>query len=321
MASPLFLSTMLGLLAVALHVWWYARKTRGIAQFAETMVPPTGRLITVGGREFHVEDRGQGRPVVFIHGLGGNLHHFDIPLWPSMGQGYRLIAIDRRGSGYSQQDWGNDGAITTHARDIAAILDELGVGNALYVGHSLGGAVALAAALTTPEKVAGLALIAPLTVYSPQIAPEFRPLYIRSPRLRKFMARTYAIPAAVKATEQTLDFVFGPQKPPDDYAVGGAALTGVRPSHFYATSTDLVSLEQDMPSVEARVGEIRVPAAVLFGTSDRVLDYKRHGLSMEKRLPGCEVRLLDGVGHMVQYSAPEATANFIKSLAARALHA
>lgn len=321
MGSALFLSIILGVLAVALHIWWFARKTRGIAQFAETMVPPTGKFVTAGGRRFHVEDRGRGRPVVFIHGLGGNLHHFDIPLWPSMGQGYRLIAIDRRGSGYSAQDWGNDGAVTTHARDIAAILDELGVENALYVGHSLGGAVALAAALTTPEKVAGLALIAPLTVYNPEVAPQFRPLHVRSPRLRKFLVHTYAIPAAVKATEATLDFVFGPQRPPEDFAVGGAALTGVRPQHFYAASTDLVSIERDMPQIEARVGEIRVPTAVLFGTADRVLDYRRNGLSMERRLPGCEVRLLDGVGHMVQYAAPDATANFVKAMAARALPA
>lgn len=321
MGATLLLSTVLGLLAVALHIWWYAQKTRGIAQFAETMVPPTGRFVTVRGRKFHIEDRGQGRPIVFVHGLAGNLHHFDIPLWPSMGQGYRLIAIDRRGSGYSEQDWGDDGTITTHAADIAAILDELGVEKALYVGHSLGGAVSLAAALTTPEKVAGLALIAPLTMHVPDIAPQFRPLFIRSPRMRKFLAHTYAIPAAVKATEETLDFVFGPQQPPDDFAVGGAALTGVRPSHFYAASTDFVSVERAMPEVGERVGEITVPTGILIGTADRVLDYRRQALTMEKRLPGTDVRLLDGVGHMVQYAAPEETAAFVKAMAARAFPA
>src|SRR5690606_11014220 len=102
----------------------------------------------------------------------------------------------------------------------------------LLVGHSLGGAIALATALDHPDKISGLALIAPLTHFLDQLPPEFRALHIRSPLVRRFVSETMAIPASVRASEQTLAFVFGPQKPPADFAVAGGALAGLRPAHF-----------------------------------------------------------------------------------------
>ncbi len=309
------------LAAVLLVATYYFQATRRISRDAEHAVPPRGRFVAVEGCDIHYVERGEGRPILFIHGLGGTLHHMSRPLMDEFGDGYRLIALDRPGSGYSTRPSGFDGRLGEQARLIAGFIDALGLERPLLVGHSLGGAVALATALNYPEKVAGLALIAPLTQHEDKVAPEFRGLDIRSPLLRRIVSETLAVPTSVKMAAQTLDFVFGPQKPPHDYAVAGGAMAGLRPSHFYATSTDLVALRHDMPGIGARYAEIGVPAGILFGSADRVLDHKRHGTGMEGRIPGLDVEIMEGVGHMPQYADTSRVVAFIRRIADRAFAA
>lgn len=304
--------------AVLLVATYYFQATRRISRDAGHAVPPRGRFVTVEGCDIHYVERGEGRPILFIHGLGGTLHHMRRPLMEEFGEGYRLIALDRPGSGYSTRPSGFDGRLSEQARLIAGFIDALGLERPLLVGHSLGGAVAPATALQYPEKVAGLALIAPLTQAEDKVAPEFRGLDIRSSLLRRIVSETLAVPNSVKMAAQTLDFVFGPQKPPHDYAVAGGAMAGLRPSHFYATSTDLVALRHDMSGFSARYGEISVPAGILFGSADRVLDHKRHGTGMEGRIPGLDVEIMEGVGHMPQYADTSRVVAFIRRIADRA---
>ena len=124
-----------------------------------------------------------------------------------------------------------------------------------------------------------------------------------------------------RAAAQTLDFVFGPQKPPHDYAVAGGAMAAMRPSHFYATSTDLVALRHDMPALETRHGEIAVPCGILFGSADRVLNHRRHGLAVDGRIAGLDLEIAEGIGHMLQYAETERVVAFIRRIAARAFPA
>lgn len=313
------LGIVVALLAAALLVAAYlAFTTRRIARRAERAVPPGGSFVTVEGNRIHYVERGEGRPILMIHGLGGTLHHLRRPLMEEFGDGYRLIAMDRPGSGYSSRGVGMDGRLSEQARQTAAFIDALGLERPLLVGHSLGGAIALATALEYPEKVAGLALIAPLTHYEEEPPEEFKGLAIRSPLRRRLVAETLAVPMSVRNAQRTLAFVFGPQQPPEDYAVAGGALVGLRPGHFYATSTDLVALEHDLPRLQQRYGELRVPVGILFGTEDRVLDYRRQGLSMQGEVKDLELELLDGIGHMPQYAETARVVAFVRRIAERA---
>lgn len=323
------LSTVTGLVAaiiaaislVATYFFWISQR---IARDAERLVPPCGNYVTVEGCRIHYLEQGQGRPIVMIHGLGGTLHHMRRPLMEELaktmaaGEEYRLIALDRPGSGYSTRPRACNGSLSEQARFIAGFIDTLGLERPLLVGHSLGGAVALATALDYPDKLSGLALIAPLTHYQQEIAPQFRPLLIHSPLLRRIVSATLAIPASIKASPQTLDFVFGPQKPPRDFAIQGGAMAGMRPSHFYATSTDLVALQHDLQRMEGRYQEISLPTGIIFGSADRVLDYRDHGLAMETKIAGVDIEIAAGSGHMLQYADTPRVAAFIHHIAKRA---
>ena len=304
-------------LIAAAVIGYFVLATRRIAADAERLVPPNGKFVTVGDSRIHYVEAGEGPPILFIHGLGGQLHHFRHPLFGEL-DGYRLVALDRPGSGYSSRSYGASGRLPDQAETIVGFIRALGLEKPLLVGHSLGGTVALAVALDHPDAISGIALLAPLTHMEGEVPPEFKGLYIRSPLRRWLMANTMAVPASLKYAPQTLDFVFGPQKWPADYVVEGGGMAGLRPSHFFATASDTVAIEHDLARIEARYGEISLPAGILFGSADRVLDHEKHGAPMQKHIPGLDLEILEGIGHMPQFVARDRVAAFIRRIAERA---
>ena len=96
-------------------------------------------FVTVAdGTEIFYKDWGTGPPVVFSHGWPLNADAWDNQLKLVADNGFRAIAHDRRGHGRSSQAWdGND--MDTYADDLAAVIDELDLRDAILVGHSTGG--------------------------------------------------------------------------------------------------------------------------------------------------------------------------------------
>ncbi len=305
-------------LAACLVVGYFALATRRLAAEAERRIPPAGRFVALGGNHIHYVEAGRGRPILFLHGLGGQLHHFRHTLFDRLSGDFHVIALDRPGSGYSIRAHGADGRLGEQADIVSGFIDALALEKPLVVGHSLGGAVALALALDHPDKVAGLALLSPVTREAKAAPPEFSGLAIRSPLKRKLLAYTTAVPMSLKYAPQTLAFVFGPQATPKDYIVAGGGLLGLRPSHFEATSTDFVALKGELGRYEARLAEIDAPVDVLFGTADQVIRHEDHALPLAGRVKGFELELLDGIGHMPQFVATDRVEAFIRRAADRA---
>lgn len=305
-------------LSAAAVLGYFVFATRRIAARAEAAVPPSGQFVRVGEDSIHYMEAGHGRPILFIHGLGGQLHHFAGTLFSRLQDDYRVIALDRPGSGYSVRKNSSRGGIDEQAATLAAFIREQRIQRPLVVGHSLGGAIALALALDHPELVSGLVLISPLTHTPDAIPLEFKPMYVPSPTKRWLLSQTVAVPASLKYAPQTLDFVFGPQRMTPDYPTTGGGMAGLRPSHYYATTTDFVAIGPSLPPYEARYEEIRMPVALMFGTADRVLDHRLNGLAMAARVPHIEIEMLDGFGHMLQFVATDEVEDVIRRMAARA---
>ena len=313
-AAWILLALAIGAVLVAAY---FVVLTRRIAAEAERMVPATGRFVDVDGNRIHYVEQGEGRPILFVHGLGAQLHQFRHPLFGKL-DGFRLIAFDRPGSGYSTHSRGWTARLTEQARVIRRLIEVLGLEKPLIVGHSLGGLIALTMAMEFPGAISGLVLLSPLTRYQDTVPPEFRTLYIPSPLRRWLRSQTVAVPAALKYAPQTLAFVFSPQEPQEDYPTEGGGWLGLRPGHVYATVSDFTAIEHDLPALQERYGEIAVPAGILFGNQDRVLDYQRHGLGMKGAIPGLEIEIVEGIGHMPHYAASDQAAAFIRRIAERA---
>ena len=207
---------LLGLTAAGLALF-SARTARQVEQ----AVPPLGRFIEVDGARIHYLDEGSGPPLLLIHGLAGQMRHFTYSLLDRLKGDYRVVILDRPGSGYSTRPPQASAAISAQARVIASFAKALGLERPLVVGHSLGGAIALSLALDHPEQVGGLALIAPATHPQEHVSPVFRALVIRSALLRWLVAWTLATPLSIRNGALALKIVFGPEPVPADFATRG----------------------------------------------------------------------------------------------------
>lgn len=311
----------LALVTVVALLGYFVLATRRIAAQAEKLVPASGHFVEIAGNRIHYIEAGSGRPIVFLHGLGGQLHHFRHTLFERLSGDFRLIALDRPGSGYSVRAAAGTGRLSEQAEVVARFIDALGLEKPLIVGHSLGGAVALATALEHGDKISGLALLSPLTHLEDAVPPAFRLMYIPSPWRRRLIANTVGVPRSLKHANQTLDFVFGPQKAPEDYAIEAGGLVGLRPSHLLASLDDFMAIEHDLGRLEARYEELAMPVGVMFGTADRVINYERNGLALQGRIAGLDLELINGMGHMPQFAQPDRVEVFIRRMAAKSFAA
>ncbi len=121
---------------------------------------PEADRLTIDGRTVHVEQRGEGEPLLLLHGFGESTYSWR-QVVPSLSAHYRTIAIDLHGFGYTERPkepaaYSRDGQL----RLILGVLDALQIESAHVAGHSYGGALTLALAVRHPERVRSLILIA-----------------------------------------------------------------------------------------------------------------------------------------------------------------
>jgi non-heme chloroperoxidase len=92
------------------------------------------------GMNMYYKDWGTGQPIVFNHGWPLTADAFEDQMFFMASNGYRCVAVDRRGHGRSDQTWdGND--MDTYADDLAELINKLDLKDAILIGHSTGGGV------------------------------------------------------------------------------------------------------------------------------------------------------------------------------------
>jgi pimeloyl-ACP methyl ester carboxylesterase len=122
--------------------------------------------ITHNGVKLAFEDRGAGKPAfIFVHGTACNRSFF-APQAEHFASQHRVVSVDLRGHGESDKPHGAY-PIAAYADDLAYIIEQLGLGKAVAVGHSMGGVIVLQLAAAHSDWVAAIVMVDSTLVYSP----------------------------------------------------------------------------------------------------------------------------------------------------------
>lgn len=227
-------------------------------------------------------------PVVLIHGAGGT-HLY----WPAQVRrltGYYVYALDMPGHGKSNE-MGGQQTIAGYARRILDWMDALGLHRAVFIGHSMGGAVALALAIQHAERVLGLGLV------------DTGARLVVNPQLLEYASR----PATChKAVEAIVAWSFSRQASPRLVELAGQRMNETRASVLHG---DLLAC--DAFDVTERVGEIRLPTLVVCGAEDRMTPL-RQSQFLAGAIPSARLEVIPQAGHMAMLEQPQAVANVLR---------
>lgn len=306
----ILIALVLMILLAMLGLAWFTWNTK---RGAELAIPPRGKFLDLPEGRVHYTDEGTGPAIVMIHGLGGQMGNFNLALTPLLTDTHRVVVLDRPGMGYSERGPKDPANPRAQAAIIAQVIDRLGLQRPLVVGHSLGGAIALCLAMDHPAKTRGLALLAPLTQPPEGPINAFNGLDIRNDALRFAISWLLATPGSIRTAPQVLDQVFGPDPVPDDYAVKGGALLGLRPASYRNTSRDYLSSGRDLHWMSRQYADLAVPVHILYGAEDRILDAELHGRALVAAHPHIQLEVIAG-GHMLPVTRAEDCARFIRQM-------
>ena len=284
----------------------------------EAAVPINGRLVEVDGERFHYVEEGKGPPLVMIHGLRGSSRNLTYALSGQLREHFRVITLDRPGSGYSTRHKGTAADLPAQARQVAAFMRALGLEKPLVLGHSLGGAISLALALDHPEAVSGLVLVAPLTHPQPTLPLVFWSLAVRPAWLRRWVAHTLTVPIGLLTRRSVVKGVFAPDTAPEDFATQGGGLLGMRPDNFYAASSEIAQVNDFLPDMVKRYSQLTLPIGLIYGARDKVLDFRKHGQALADKVPGLKLQVVEGRGHMLPITATARVVEAVLQVAKRA---
>jgi pimeloyl-ACP methyl ester carboxylesterase len=235
--------------------------------------------------------------VVCVHGWGCSAYSFHRVLRPIADLGVRAVALDLRGHGWSSKPV-DVRAYTPEALSawLFATLDVLGVPSAVVVGHSLGGSLAIEAALTAPGRVAALVLVAPLGLST---VARLRTLRQATPALLAPLLPRLATRAAVRLG---LAGSYGPGRGPTPRDVDEYWAPTADPR--LALAVRLVAHASDWaPAAAARLGQVTCPVRVLLGDHDNLIaiDAVR---PLAAAFPRGSLEVLAGVGHVPAEEVP-----------------
>lgn len=297
-------------IVLAALVGWAAYVTGKI----EHAVPAQGQYLEVPGARIHYVDLGprDAPAIVMVHGILGNIRNFTYAFADRLAADHRVIVIDRPGWGYSTLT-GPRPDLAEQARMVADFSDGLGLETPLLVGHSMGGAVALALALSHPKKVRALALIAPYTQPIERPPEPFKGLVVPGP-LRTILSWTLAIPIAMRTGKTKTAQVFHPDPAPADFGTRGGGLLGMRPQGFQSATFEMGIAVAAMEAQAPRYGAIGLPVAILYGRDDALLDPELHGTDTAAAIPGATIELVEG-GHMLPVTHAEVTEAWLRRVA------
>lgn len=294
---PALLGSAAALGASALYAVYNARE-------AERRTPPAGEFITVNGVRLHYVERGRGEALVLIHGNGTMIQDFlSSGIVDALAKRFRVIIFDRPGYGYSDRPRGV-WTPRAHATLYQKALQQLGVTQAVVLGHSWGALVAVALALQAPQLVRSLVLAsgyyyptlrADVVLASPAAIPIIGDVlrYTVSPVVGRAL-----LPAMIKG-------MFAPADIPERFDREFPTDMMLRPLQLRASAEDAAMMTPVTVELQRHYHDLDLPVVIIAGGADQIADVGRQSQRLHDALPNSTLIVVPGMGHMIHHLALE----------------
>ncbi len=271
-------------------------------------------IVTPNGRVAYREDGEGWETVVLIHGSLVTADDMMIALAGRFSPPIRVVAMDRPGHGGSDPHPRDQGSPWAQAEMILDACRALGLRAPRLVGHSFGGAVALAAAMAEPDAVSGVVALAPICFPEPRLEQ-----VLFGPRAAPFgggtLARTLGASSDPLMLPVLRNAMFLPQAMPAAYAEAFPFAWANRPEQLVADGKDSMAMWRSLARSAGSYGQCRVPVRILGGTHDLVVNTAAHGLLAAAAIPGATFRWVPGAGHMLHHFHQDLVNEAVQSLA------
>ena len=260
------------------------------------------RFAEVGGLRVHYQEAGErdAPPVILIHGFCASTFVWSDVLLPIAERGFRVIAADLIGFGFSSKPKNFEYTIEAQARVVAGLMDELGIERAAFVGSSYGGAVAATLALDYTARVERLVLVSAVSndsvrnqfllrlAASPVMGDLFSPLMLGSNKLMRWrMNKVYAEGAPPNLFDE--ERMTAHQRPLRAAATHRAVIRTLR--RWRANR------------IECEAHRITQPALLIWGEGDRDVPLV-FGERLHQAMPHARLIVFRNCGHLPQEEYP-----------------
>ncbi|MEO6512146.1 MAG: alpha/beta fold hydrolase [Nocardioides sp.] len=262
-----------------------------------------GRTVDVDGSPVHVLDVGDGPAVLLLHGSGPGTT--GAGAWADTAEAlsgsWRLVAPDQAGFGDSPLPPGSGGGLRPWTDQAAGLMDALGVDSYGVVGHSMGGAVALALAAARPQQVTHVVAVSTMGAPGAPLSDDLDALWAAPPGrpgARDMLSRLFRDQALV--TESAVEARATAME------AGASAFASMFPPPRERWSDDLTLST-------GTLAEVRAPVLLVHGAEDRVTPLRSAALPLLERLSDVRLHVLGRCGHVPAVEHPD---EFVRLLSA-----
>ena len=302
----LALLLLLGVALAALHVLYTAWVRKRFAA--------DGEFVVHEGAPLHFVRVGQGPAVILIHGANGTGHDFPAALVADLASDHTVIVCDRPGHGWSAAPPGPLG-LRENVAALQALTRLLRLEKVTLVGHSYGAAVAMRAAIESPDLFHHVVAVTPCTAIDARNGRYANAPYVGTAEGRWVMQciTLLLLPFAGRLRAQA----WHPGAPPRGWSASRAF--AYTPSQMHASARNFRALHADMAWLEDHIAVLSGRLTVIAGASDRVTPPARHVDWLAKKVAKATFLTLQGVGHWLPIRRPEVIAEAVRNAAPRSL--
>ena len=295
------LGVLIVLSVVGFTAFWFSRPTDVSFEEHKAKIPNSeySKFIEVDGIKLHYQEKGEGTPLVLIHGYGSSTYTWRDVFVP-LSENFRVIAVDLKGFGFSEKP---DGDYTRNAQAVLVqkFLDKLKIEKAHFAGSSMGGEVSLNVALQSSERVESLILVDSSGVKSvkgsgstpsrfevPFVGRAFVALALLSDNLvRTSLERSYFDDS--KVTKELVE----------TYHLPLQTNNGQRAAVYTQQQWDLYPIEDDL-------SKVKVPTLIIWGEEDFVTPLEG-GKKMNASMEDSKLVVFENCGHLPAEEMPKRT--------------